>query len=199
MATDLREKIISLFYSGMPSPDRTRLENLRRGLDILLAERAAPSANDVPCPENERDATTAEESGIRSAGITQPASLRVEERARKIRDDALEYAAQIADEHWPESGHVHQEGSVSCQMSVSITIRRAKSLDKWEPTEHEKLAVRSAREEMRERSVQAFEDAYSEQEEPLIGVMYGLKAIRKLPISEQAPPSEQGSGKEKQL
>jgi hypothetical protein len=41
--------------------------------------------------------------------------------------DALEAAALIADKHWPESGHVHQEGAISCQMSVSVEIRRLKS------------------------------------------------------------------------
>jgi hypothetical protein len=46
----------------------------RDALNYLRKHRAAsPSAevaNDVPCPENERSATTAEESGIRSAGIS---------------------------------------------------------------------------------------------------------------------------------
>jgi len=44
----------------------------------------------------------------------------------KLRDDTLEEAALIADEHWPESGHAHQLGAVSCQMSISIEIRRLK-------------------------------------------------------------------------
>jgi hypothetical protein len=43
------------------------------------------------------------------------------------RDVALEEAARIADEHWPESGHVPQHDAVSCAMSISIQIRRLKS------------------------------------------------------------------------
>jgi hypothetical protein len=62
----------------------------------------------------------------------------------KIRNDALEYAAQIADEHWPESGHVHQKEAISCQMSISVAIRKAKTLKEWEPTEHERLVVAQA-------------------------------------------------------
>lgn len=37
-----------------------------------------------------------------------------------------------------------------------------------------------ARNEALEEAAQAFEAAYSDHEEPLIGVMYGLKAIRSL-------------------
>jgi hypothetical protein len=44
----------------------------------------------------------------------------------EAQDMALELAATVADKHWPESGHVHQEGAVSCQMSVSVEIRRLK-------------------------------------------------------------------------
>lgn len=44
----------------------------------------------------------------------------------KERNDALEEAARIADAHWPEAGHVHADGSVSCAMSISIQIRRLK-------------------------------------------------------------------------
>lgn len=43
------------------------------------------------------------------------------------RDAALEEAALIADQHWPEAGHVHQPDAISCQMSISIAIRRLKS------------------------------------------------------------------------
>ncbi len=63
----------------------------------------------------------------------------------RVRNDALEYAAQLADEHWPESGHIHIEDAVSCQMSISIAIRKAKTIKDWEATEHEKLAVAKAR------------------------------------------------------
>jgi hypothetical protein len=42
------------------------------------------------------------------------------------RDNALELAATVADKHWPESGHVQQEGAISCQMTVSVDIRRLK-------------------------------------------------------------------------
>jgi hypothetical protein len=49
-------------------------------------------------------------------------------REVEIRDQALEDAARIADEHWPESGHVHPDDSVSCPMSISILIRRLKSV-----------------------------------------------------------------------
>ena len=45
----------------------------------------------------------------------------------KTRDIALEEAALIADAHWPEEGHCHVEDAVSCQMSISILIRRRKS------------------------------------------------------------------------
>lgn len=37
---------------------------------------------------------------------------------------ALEIAAEIADQHWPESGHVHPDEAISCQMSISVMIRR---------------------------------------------------------------------------
>ena len=37
---------------------------------------------------------------------------------------AFEQAAEIADEHWPEQGHVHPEEAISCQMSISVLIRR---------------------------------------------------------------------------
>jgi hypothetical protein len=65
-------------------------------------------------------------------------------REHQVRNDALEYAAQIADEHWPESGHVHQKEAISCQMSISVAIRKAKTLKEWEPTEHERLVVAKA-------------------------------------------------------
>jgi hypothetical protein len=70
--------------------------------------------------------------------VTAPAP-KPEANADDIRADALEYAAQIADAHWPESGHVHQEGAISCQMSISVEIRRRKGVayKDWKPTEHE--------------------------------------------------------------
>lgn len=43
------------------------------------------------------------------------------------KDSGLEEAATISDQHWPESGHIHQEGAISCQMSISVEIRRRKS------------------------------------------------------------------------
>lgn len=46
---------------------------------------------------------------------------------QNVVDDALESAAVIADKHWPESGHVPQQGAVSCAMSISIEIRRLRS------------------------------------------------------------------------
>jgi NTP pyrophosphatase (non-canonical NTP hydrolase) len=42
--------------------------------------------------------------------------------------EALEDAAKIADGHWPEDGHVHPTEAVSCQMSISILIRRLKAM-----------------------------------------------------------------------
>jgi len=72
----------------------------------------------------------------------------------RIRNDALEYAAQIADAHWPESGHVHQDDAVSCQMSISVEIRRAKTLKKWEPTEHERIVEQAAFERGRQAAAE---------------------------------------------
>jgi hypothetical protein len=73
--------------------------------------------------------------------------------ADAARDEALEYAAQIADAHWPESGHVHQSDAVSCQMSISVEIRRAKGTKEWQPTEHEKKVADAARLEAIEAAV----------------------------------------------
>lgn len=56
-----------------------------------------------------------------ATGASPPVDVQV------IRDAALEEAALIADEHWPESGHDHSDESVSCAMSISILIRRLKS------------------------------------------------------------------------
>lgn len=39
---------------------------------------------------------------------------------------AFEEAATVADPHWPESGHVHQDGDLSCQATISVDIRRMK-------------------------------------------------------------------------
>lgn len=57
---------------------------------------------------------------------TQDAIDAWDKNTKKVRDQALEEAALIADAHWPESGHIHQESSVSCQMTISIQIRRSK-------------------------------------------------------------------------
>lgn len=61
-----------------------------------------------------------------------------------VRNDALEWAAQVSDAHWPESGHIHQDGAVSCPMTISVEIRRQKTLKEWQPTEHERQAVEHA-------------------------------------------------------
>ncbi len=51
-----------------------------------------PAANDVPCPENERNATTAEESGIRSAGNLPPAAKLTAEQVRRAINLSLQPA-----------------------------------------------------------------------------------------------------------
>lgn len=56
-----------------------------------------------------------------------PKALASVEGLAQIRDQALEDAALIADQHWPESGHVACPEAVSCPMSISILIRRLKS------------------------------------------------------------------------
>lgn len=55
-----------------------------------------------------------------------PVTIPAEQRVKEAREKALEEAAVIADGHWPESGHVGQHDAVSCQMSISILIRRLK-------------------------------------------------------------------------
>jgi hypothetical protein len=114
---------------------------------------------DSSCPEREKAAKYVQENtpaiwyGPNAAfALTDSAEQReqidyYEKKLVAARADALEYAAQIADAHWPESGHVHQDGAVSCQMTVSVDIRRAKGVgyEKWQPTEREKNIWRKFR------------------------------------------------------
>ena len=80
---------------------------------------------------------------------------RREKQARlEATEAALELAAQVADDHWPERGHEHVSGAISCQASISVAIRRLKlaAID-------EQKAIVPAREALLARLVTALTDA----------------------------------------
>ncbi len=98
------------------------------------------------------------------------ASLRVEEWAQLLKLGHCPYDIELEDEgdHLPEP-HCHANREGDCDFAYCP-----------QPVVH------SAREEMRERAAQIVESRAT------IGANGIAAAIRKLPVSEQAPPSEQG-------
>jgi hypothetical protein len=112
----------------LPREELDTLDNLL--IDYAVAIRAAMQTGDFPNMwQRQLDAAELEaREAIMAHGARLVAAVRDgEEETARLRDGALEEAALIADEHWPERGHVPQHEAVSCPMSISIQIRRRKS------------------------------------------------------------------------
>ena len=72
-------------------------------------------------------------------------ALRRGEEIVRCRDQALEEAACVADQHWPESGHAHDAGTLSCQATISVLIRRLRNGTPRAFVDEQKLAKLSER------------------------------------------------------
>jgi hypothetical protein len=134
--------------------------------------------------------------------VTAPAP-KPEANADDIRADALEYAAQIADAHWPESGHVHQEGAISCQMSISVEIRRRKGVAyrDWKPTEHE-IELLAAKDAEIARLTQERDAAIAGNSSRLTAMLYrslerlslAIEACARIGFEESKPTTNEAHG-----